>query len=62
MVDKAGIAVDTAGNVAHAARSRGRTVVDKIDTQFHPHIGRNNRGHIPVPVHHACLRQTNTKS
>jgi hypothetical protein len=62
MVDKAGIAVDTAGNVAHAARRRGRTVVDKIDTQFHPHIGRNNRGHIPVPADHGCLRQTNTKS
>jgi hypothetical protein len=62
MVDKAGIAVDTAGNAAHAARSRGRTVVDKTDTEFHLHIGRNNRGHIPVPVHHAGLRQTNTKT
>jgi len=62
MVDKAGIAVDTAGNAAHAARSRGRTVVDKTDTEFRPHIDRNNRGHIPVPVHHAYLRQTNTKN
>ena len=62
MVDKAGIAVDTAGNAAHAAHSRGRTVVDKIDTQFHPHIGRNNRGHIAAPAHHVCLRQTNTKT
>jgi hypothetical protein len=62
MVDKAGMAVDTAGNAAHAARSRGRTVVDKADTEFRPHIDRNNRGHIPVPADHACLRQTNTKT
>ena len=51
MVDKAGIAVDTAGNAAHAARSRGRTVVDKTDTQFHPNIGRNSQSHIPVLGH-----------
>ena len=62
MVDKAGIAVDTAGSAAHAARSTGHTVVDKTGIRFHPNIGRNSRSHIPVPVHHAYLRQTNTKS
>ena len=31
-------------------------------TQFHPKIGRNNRGHIPVPLHHGCLEQTKIKA
>ena len=31
-------------------------------TQFHPKVGRNNRGHIPVPLHHGCLEQTKIKA
>jgi hypothetical protein len=37
-------------------------VPDKTGIRFRPNIRRNNPGHIPVPVHHPCLRQTNTKS
>jgi hypothetical protein len=37
-------------------------VPDKTGIRFRPDIRRNNPGHIPVPVHHPCLRQTNTKS
>ena len=36
--------------------------MDRTVPQFHPKIGRNSRGYIPVPAHHACLEQTNIKA
>src|SRR5215510_5948280 len=36
--------------------------MDRTVPQFHPKTGRNSRGHIPVPVHHGRLEQTNIKA
>jgi hypothetical protein len=74
---KPGIAANITCNASLAARNTGRTVADTtgynafpparnmdhtVPKTTHPKIGRNNRGHIPVPVHHGRLEQTNIKA
>jgi hypothetical protein len=74
---KSGIAAHIACNASLAARNTGRTVADTtgynafpparntdhtVPKTTHPKIGRNNRGHIPVPVHYGRLEQTNIKA
>ena len=61
MLDKAGIAVNTAGSAAHAARSTGHILAHSVDTELHPNMGSNSRSHILVPERREYLRQTNTK-
>jgi hypothetical protein len=59
-LDKSGIAANIICNATRAARNTGHTVADT--TEFLPSMGRNNRGHIPVPVHYGCLEQTSIKT
>ena len=56
MVDKAGIAVDTAGSASHAARSTGHILAHSVDTELHPNMGSNSRSHILVPERREYLR------
>jgi hypothetical protein len=75
---KSGIAANMTGNASLPARNTGHAAADTTGyafpparnmdhtvpktTQFHPKIGRNNREHILVPVHHGCLKPTNIKA
>ena len=62
MLDKAGIAVDTADSASRVARNMGHILGDPLDTERRSSTGWNNRDRRPAPERNGGLRQPDIKT